>query len=167
MQIIFLVGFQEINIFYNKNMNKKLKIYFAGSIRGGRDDRAKYLEIIKYLQKYGEVLTEHIGDKNISDRGDIDLSEEEIYERDIEWLKSSDVVVAEVSNPSLGVGYEIAKAESMSKKVLCLYKIKRGKLLSAMIAGSPRVNIRNYSKLEGALKSIDNFFEKELNADKE
>ena len=56
-----------------------MKIYFAGSIRGGRTDRENYLKIIRYLQKYGEVLTEHIGDKKISDRGDVGLSEEEIY----------------------------------------------------------------------------------------
>jgi hypothetical protein len=37
-----------------------MKIYFAGSIRGGREDAALYLEIIEYLKTFGEVLTEHI-----------------------------------------------------------------------------------------------------------
>jgi nucleoside 2-deoxyribosyltransferase len=135
-----------------------MKIYFAGSIRGGRDDKNRYLKIIKYLQKYGTVLTEHIGDKKISDKGDIGLSEEEIYDRDIRWLNEADIVVAEVSNPSFGVGYEIAKASSMGKHILCLYKIKKDKFLSAMIAGSFDVEVRKYSKLEGALRNIDNFF---------
>ena len=139
-----------------------MRIYFAGSIRGGRDDRENYLKIIKHLQKYGEVLTEHIGDKKISDRGDIGLSEEEIYNRDIKWLNEADVVVAEVSNPSLGVGYEIAKAGSMGKKVLCLYKIKKDKFLSAMIQGSFDVEVRKYSELNGAFENIDNFFKREL-----
>ena len=42
-----------------------MKIYFAGAIRGGRSDQNLYFEIINYLKKYGEVLTEHVGDKSI------------------------------------------------------------------------------------------------------
>lgn len=42
-----------------------MKIYFAGSIRGGRKDAGLYKKIIDYLGKYGEVLTEHIGNKKI------------------------------------------------------------------------------------------------------
>lgn len=36
------------------------EIYFAASIRGGRDDVALYSELIKHLGKYGKVLTEHL-----------------------------------------------------------------------------------------------------------
>lgn len=39
-------------------MNKK--IYFAGSIRGGRVDAALYQRIIQYINKTEVVLTEHI-----------------------------------------------------------------------------------------------------------
>lgn len=39
-------------------MNKK--IYFAGSIRGGREDAALYQRIIQYINKTEVVLTEHI-----------------------------------------------------------------------------------------------------------
>ena len=42
-----------------------MKIYFAGSIRGGRDDVGLYEQIIEILNSYGEVLTE-VGNKNIS-----------------------------------------------------------------------------------------------------
>ena len=42
-----------------------MKIYFAGSIRGGRDEEENYLKIIKHLAKYGDVLTEHVGLKDI------------------------------------------------------------------------------------------------------
>ena len=47
-----------------------MKIYFAGAIRGGRDDKELYLEIINYLKEYGEVLTEHIGDQSINTLGE-------------------------------------------------------------------------------------------------
>ena len=137
-----------------------MKIYFAGSIRGGRADRENYLKIIKYLQKYGKVLTEHVGEHSISNKGEVRLSETEIYNRDISWLSMADVVVAEVSNPSLGVGYEIARAEIMNKDILCLYKVKKDKSLSAMIAGSASVKIEKYNKIEEALLSVDKFFKK-------
>jgi nucleoside 2-deoxyribosyltransferase len=117
-----------------------------------------YEKIIKSLQKYGEVLTEHVGSSTLLDNGEEDLSDEEIYNRDMKWLKKSDVVVAEVSNPSLGVGYEISKAESENKEILCLYKNKQNKNLSAMISGSPTVTVYKYDKLIEVLRYIDNFF---------
>ncbi len=45
-----------------------MKIYFAGSIRGGRDDAEIYSGIIELLKRYGDVLTEHVGDRTLSSR---------------------------------------------------------------------------------------------------
>ena len=42
-----------------------LRIYFAGSIRGGRDDVQLYVRIIRLLLKYGTVLTEHVADPKL------------------------------------------------------------------------------------------------------
>ena len=52
------------------NMNPEdaainMKIYFAGSIRGGRDDAEIYYQIIEFLREYGEILTEHVGKKDL------------------------------------------------------------------------------------------------------
>ena len=46
-----------------------LRIYFAGSIRGGRDDVQLYVKIIQLLQMYGAVLTEHMADPNLEAYG--------------------------------------------------------------------------------------------------
>src|SRR5450830_580944 len=110
-----------------------MKIYFAGSISGGRDDGELYLKIISLLQPYGEVLTEHVGNQKLSSYGETNMTDEEIYERDIGWMKKSDIIVAEVTVPSLGVGYEVAAAESMDKKILCLFRETSGRHLSSMI----------------------------------
>ncbi len=120
-----------------------MKIYFAGSIRGGRADVGIYMGIIEFLQKYGEVLTEHVGDPTLHARGE-ERESTEIYERDMSWLESADVVIAEVTTPSLGVGYEIAKAEN-KKPVLCLFREGDGKRLSAMLDGNPNVTVKSYS----------------------
>ena len=42
------------------------KIYFAGSIRGGRVDADLYYRIITYIQRTAIVLTEHVGKSNLS-----------------------------------------------------------------------------------------------------
>lgn len=131
-----------------------MKIYFAGSIRGGRDDQALYAEMVIMLSKYGSVLTEHVGDKNISIMGEGDLTRQ-IHDRDIEWLRKADIVVAEVTTASLGVGYEIAKAEEMNKKILCIYRKIDGRSVSAMISGSDKLTLKKYENME----DIKNLFE--------
>jgi hypothetical protein len=57
-----------------------MKIYFAGAIRGGRDDSDIYLQIVSMLTRYGTILTEHVGDPNLDVRGE-ELSDQQIYDR--------------------------------------------------------------------------------------
>jgi hypothetical protein len=123
---------------------RDVKIYFAGSISGGREDLALYRRIIAHLKTYGQVLTEHIGDTGLSAAGEAGLSDVDIYRRDREWLEGADVVVAEVSTPSLGVGYEVATAEQLAKPVLCLFRPRPEQRLSAMLAGNPQLTVRYY-----------------------
>ncbi len=124
-----------------------MKIYFAGSIRGGREDRDIYFELIQELKKFGTVLTEHLGNEGLSDQGEKDISSTEIFERDMAWVREADIVVAEVTQPSLGVGYEIGQAEAMGKDILCFYRQIEGKSLSAMIAGNPTCKVFRYSSV--------------------
>jgi nucleoside 2-deoxyribosyltransferase len=137
-----------------------MKIYFAGSIRGGREDAALYLQIIETLKSFGEVLTEHIGDPKLTELGDDGPSDRFIHDRDLEWLQSADVLVAEVTTVSIGVGYEIGRAVESGKKVLCLFRPESGKNLSAMIAGCPNLELANYRNLEEAKLAIEEFLKK-------
>ncbi|XP_051504511.1 2'-deoxynucleoside 5'-phosphate N-hydrolase 1 [Myxocyprinus asiaticus] len=115
-----------------------MNIYFCGSIRGGRQDVNIYQRIVKQLQKYGKVLTEHVGYDSLSEKGEGAVldGDKAIHDRDMEWLMMSDVIVAEVTQPSLGVGYELGRAVAMNKRVLCLFRPSSGKVLSAMIRGA-------------------------------
>ena len=101
-------------------MNRK--IYFAGSIRGGRNDAKKYQQIIEFLGKYGQILTEHVGDDELL-KQEKSLSDNEIHNRDMAWLTDCEYVVAEVTQPSLGVGYELAMALTMKFGPLPMYVI--------------------------------------------
>jgi hypothetical protein len=129
-----------------------MNIYFAGAIRGGRADWLLYREIVALLNEYGRVLTEHIGSAELSDT-DEDLPDRQIHDRDLAWLKSCNCLVAEVTRPSLGVGYEIGKATEWGKPVLCLYRPSTTPSLSAMIAGSNGVTIESYEDVD-ELKSV-------------
>ena len=136
-----------------------MKIYFAGSIRGGRDDKELYLEIINLLGKYGKVLTEHIGDQNLSAMGENGPTVEYIYNRDMTWLNEADVMVAEVTTASLGVGYEIGRMEDRKTiPILCLYREQDGKSLSAMIGGNNNLQIKNYKTIQNIEIILEDFF---------
>ena len=133
------------------------KIYFAGAIRGGRDDVHLYGELVRYLGGFGRVLTYHVADLKLDAAGDEGISEEAIYRRDMGWLDRADVVVAEVTTPSLGVGYEIAAAEARGKPVLCLFRDQGRRHLSAMLAGNPAVVVGRYRSLAEATAHITRF----------
>lgn len=130
-----------------------MKIYFAGSIRGGRDDQDIYLDIISLLKEHGEVLSEHIGNKDLTSYGQVTMTNQEIYTKDMNWVNEADIIIAEVTNPSLGVGYEIGFAESIQKKIIALYRPSEGKRLSAMIAGNKNIEVIEYNNVS-ELKDI-------------
>lgn len=137
-----------------------MKLYFAGAIRGGRQDASTYHAMIDHLQTHADVLTEHVGSKALSDGGEQDLTDKEIHARDISWLEECDAVVAAVTTPSLGVGYELGVAEKLSKPILCLFDDGNPDFrLSAMLSGNPRVTMVRYQELKGAMEAIDLFIE--------
>ena len=103
-----------------------------------------YKEIIDLLKQHGTVLTEHFGNASLTAAGE-DLDDCAIHDRDLEWLRRADVLVAEVTTPSLGVGYEIGRAVEWGTRVVCLFRPSAGRRLSGMIAGCAGVVVRQYS----------------------
>lgn len=134
-----------------------MTIYFAGSIRGGRDDQGRYAEIIALLRDYGTVVTEHVGDAGLTLGGE-NAPDCDIHDRDIDWLRGSDVVVAEVTAPSLGVGYEVGRAFEWGKRIICLYRPASERKLSGMIAGCPGVTVFEYQQVSELRKIFDDAF---------
>lgn len=129
------------------------KIYFAGSIRGGRVDAELYKRIITHMQKTCIVLTEHVGSPhlNLMEQGKRD---EEIYAQDTSWLKESDLLIGECTCPSLGVGYELAYAEAHGKPCHIFYDRTKTQL-SAMLTGNPYFKIHPYEDENQIYKILD------------
>lgn len=132
-------------------MNRK--VYFAGSIRGGRSDAGLYGRIISHINQTDTVLTEHIGDIHLSVQADSVQRERRIYEQDTGWLRECDLVIAECSTPSLGVGYEMAYAEKLSKPVYIF--CRKDASLSAMLTGDPYFHISFYETEDELMDRID------------
>lgn len=123
-----------------------MKLFFAGSIRGGRQLMPRYQHIINFLRSHDfTVLSEHVALKNL-ERTEARMSEEEIFEKDIHWVEEADCVIADVTIPSIGTGYEICHAVSCQKPVLCIYE--KGTNASAMVLGNTHVTARSYSDMK-------------------
>ena len=131
------------------------KVYFAGSIRGGRQDAALYGEMIAFLEARGcRVLTEHVGLESLQEEGERTMTEEEIFRRDMAWLTECELVVAECTTPSHGVGYELARARDMGKEVHIFYDLSRSRL-SAMLAGDSAFILHPYASREQVFEGLE------------
>lgn len=139
-------------------MNNEIEnIYFCGSIAGGRQYLDVYQKIVAYLNAGSHrVLTEHVVHPDVLEL-EKKFTPDQIYSRDIQWLKECDCVIAEVSNPSLGVGYEVSYALQIGKPVLCLYK--KGIFLTRMLLGNTSNGffVQGYENDSDWKKSIDSF----------
>ncbi|MBU3968506.1 MAG: nucleoside 2-deoxyribosyltransferase [Euryarchaeota archaeon] len=122
-----------------------MKIFFAGSIRGGRQLVPTYQYIIRFLKSRDfTVISEHVAAEGL-EKVEAKMTEQEIYEKDANWIEESDRVVAEITVPSIGVGYEICHAARHKKPVLCVYQ--EGTNASAMVLGNSTgyVTAKSYS----------------------
>ena len=129
-----------------------LKVQFAGSIRGGRTDAQLYHDIIAYINETDHVLTEHVGDIDYQAK-EQGKKDQLIYDQDTAWLRECDLLIAECTCPSLGVGYELAYAEKYNKPCYVFYRRSQVQL-SAMITGDPYFTIIPYETKEELFAKI-------------
>ncbi|MEK6375668.1 MAG: nucleoside 2-deoxyribosyltransferase [Acidobacteriota bacterium] len=129
-----------------------MTIYFAGAITGGRGDVEHYRAIVEALEAdgyrvlAGAVTAEHVGPSGEA------LDACAIFERDVAWLAEADVLVAEVSTPSTGVGYEVATMRyRYGRPVICLYRPAYTARCTAMVAGDRDIELIEYRDLDDLL----------------
>lgn len=129
------------------------KIFLSGSIRGGRQLLETYRLMYDILEEAGaDVLSRHVADPEL-EKVESGMTEEEIYVRDMGLLVKSDALIAEVTVPSTGVGYEICRALVQGIPVLCLHRPDA--VVSAMVLGNsdPLLEARHYTN-EAVLRKI-------------
>jgi len=134
-----------------------MNIYFACSITGGREFESVYQGIVAALTGDGHsVPTAHLAESGAGTR-EAGLHPQAVFARDVDWIRACDVLIAEVSVPSHGVGYEIGFALGLGKRTLALYQA--GRKISKMISGNPDPNlsVKMYRDVEEAVKQVRGF----------
>ena len=132
-------------------------IYVSGAITGGREDVSHYRRIVEALESAGyRVLAGAVAAEHVAASGE-PLDGCEIFDRDLRWLDAADILVAEVSKPSTGVGYEIAYARYHCRiPVVCLWRPAYTKQCTAMVRGDRGIELISYAdgELDGVLETL-------------
>ncbi len=139
------------------------KIYFVCSIAGGRDYAFVYKDIVEVIKKCDvEVMGELFADPTLEPGlgTDPNSTPRKIWQRDTDWLQDAEALIAEATQPSLGVGYQIARAEALNKPVLVLVYKKSVERFSWMVSGSPKIKTIEYTEYAEAKKAIKDFIAK-------
>jgi 2'-deoxynucleoside 5'-phosphate N-hydrolase len=134
-----------------------MKIYFSCSITGGRADEQIYQVLVADMLAQGhKVPTAHLSNSNVLELEKV-ACPAEIFDRDMKWLNESDLVVAEVTTPSHGVGYEIAVGILTGKPVFCCYR--QGKKVSMILSGNRAGNLTlaSYTDSDDAVEKLRYF----------
>lgn len=137
-----------------------MNIYFACSITGGREFESVYQAIVRALTEEDHVVpTAHLAESGVGEVEAV-VHPGEVYERDTAWIRACDALIAEVSAPSHGVGYEIGFALGLGKPVLALHHAERK--VSKMISGNPDANlsVRSYQTPTDAIQIMKGFLAK-------
>lgn len=141
-----------------------MRIYLACTVRGDRGGVVAGRAMSERLRHHGhEVLTAHLLDDNV-ETAESQLTEDAVFRRDLDWLSSCDVLVAEASGSSFGVGFEVgyvlARADRTKQQVLLLYDRARAKSISRLVVGNvhPACATHGYSSVDELLALIDQRF---------
>jgi 2'-deoxynucleoside 5'-phosphate N-hydrolase len=117
-----------------------VRIYLACTVRGDRGAAGITRALADAVEGMGHtVLTRHL----LADDPDLDearLSERAVYERDVRLLESADLLIAEASGSSYGVGFEVGyvlgRSDTTGQRVLLLYDGERRGRVSRLIVGN-------------------------------
>ena len=130
-----------------------MQIYLACTVRGDRSAILVTRQLADLIEQLGHtVLTRHLL-LDDADAQEGQLSERAVFERDLQWLEAADVLIAEASGSSYGVGFEvgyvIGRAAQTGQRVLLLYDAARRPFVSRLIAGNTHPACTTYPYRDG------------------
>ena len=125
-----------------------MTIYLACTVRGDRGAVTPTRRLADLLEELGHtVLTRHLLRDDIETQ-ESQLTERAVFERDLQWLEAADVLIAEASGSSYGVGFEVGyvlgRAARTGQRVLLLYDEARRPYVSRLIAGNTHPDCTTY-----------------------
>jgi 2'-deoxynucleoside 5'-phosphate N-hydrolase len=134
-----------------------MKVYFAFTVFGERTSIDVARKIVEKLQDMGhEVLTKHLIRDDAAQLDGL-IQPEEVYHRDMKWLNECDILIADVSGSSFGVGYEVSYILHSAQKKAILFYNKRSKV-SRLATGNthPNCTIVPYESEEEVVNFLEN-----------
>ena len=137
-----------------------MNIYFSGSIYGGRQKLETYKKLVKELEKYGKILNPEVADDTIFE-DEKKTSDKEIVETLLKKMDIADIIFAEITVPSLGVGYEIGYADKINKKIICIYDKTVTPKITTMLRGNDRLKIIPYTNINEIINNLENILKEE------
>ena len=148
---------------------RPMTVYLACTVRGDRGGVLAGRAVCERLMALGhDVLTTHLLADDVND-AESKLSEADVYRRDLEWLSRCDVLVAEASGSSYGVGFEVGfvlgRASASSQRVVLLYDARRRDSVSRLITGNCDAHCTTigYSSIDELVAFIDDRFARPVN----
>lgn len=140
-----------------------MNIYLACTVRGDRGGLAAARAIADAAERHGHtVVTRHLLADDV-EAAESALTERQVFERDLAWLDSADLLIAEASGSSYGVGFEVGymlgRADRSGQRVLLLYDTARGASVSRLIAGNSHGSCTTYPyrDAEDLLRFVETF----------
>jgi nucleoside 2-deoxyribosyltransferase len=140
-----------------------MNIYLACTVRGDRGAVQTARRLADLLEQLGHtVLTRHLLLDDVETQ-EGQLTERAVFERDLQWLEAADVLIAEASGSSYGVGFEvgyvIGRAAETTQRVLLLYDAARRPRVSRLIAGNthPACTTYPYRDVDDLLRFVKVF----------
>lgn len=137
-----------------------MTIYLACTVRGDRIAVEALRTLVERLERDGHtVLTKHLLEDNV-ETAEAMLSEAAVYERDIAWLDACELLIADASGSSYGVGFEVGyvlgRSDAFRQRVILLYRADRKDRISRLIAGNahPRCTVLPYENAESLVSSV-------------
>ncbi len=102
-----------------------MKVHFIGSMTDLENNIGAFRAIVDTIKKSGAKLTREwvegaYSTSQINDEDDIETVWPKIYRENKEAVSRADVIIAEISNRSFLVGFQVAYALQMKKPVLLL-----------------------------------------------
>jgi hypothetical protein len=138
-------------------------IYLACTVRGDRAAIVVLRVLADRLERAGHtLLTRHLLADDV-DAAESALNEREVFERDLRWLAAADVLIAEASGSTYGVGFEVGyvlgRSDVSAQRVLLLYDQSRRSRVSRLIAGNvhPCCTTYPYRSADDLLKFVEVF----------
>ena len=148
-----------------------MKIHFGCSTSELRIYSKNYLDICNILRDTGHTLTRDWIENAVStldayEKGKFKVDTVDIYNKAVQSILASDVVIIEGTVSSFSIGHQVTLALSKNKPTLVLLynddSAKKNKLQSSFILGikSPLLSVAKYSSKEDLKRILANFLNK-------